>query len=1153
MSLRPPALKLSRRCAKIFGAVVLVVLGLAGLAAWQLPKVLRSALTHDVAAMLGREVSVGDIAFNPFTLTLRAQDLAIAQPQSQTALLKVGLVEVSAAWRSLFWFAPVLDRVRVVAPQLALTREDLLRFNFSDIQQKLAASETSAEPATPPAGLPRFALHRFSLEGGRIELDDKVSGRKQRIDDMSLSLPFLSTFGHDRDVDLRPAVHMRINGSPLDIGGVARPFDALPSAKLDLRVEGLGLQQWADIWPLDLPLILDRALLDSRLQLVYQQAADGPPAFKLTGEAGLRQLNVRETSGAELLRWSALNLRNILSEPLEQKLAIEEIALWAPQAWVSRDARQRINWLEIIDKLGRVASGGAAGASGPRLGPASPARAQAAAPPEKIAATAGGQADGQADENVARLVPATPPGWQLTIDAVNVHDAEVMLSDAGLGLDYPLDGLNLTAENVQWPQPAGQPIRLWADMTRSADGAWLRAKGPLGLHPLALDLQLHLSNLALAPFAPAVLAAVPLSIQDGRLGLDARLVLDQQFSARDVSLSLTSLTVRDEAMRPALDLRLGQMEIQADQLSMGAAPTNFTLKAADIQGKGRLAMQGVLTSAPLSLKSQVDLSGLDLAPFGPYVASSLNATVRAVTVGAQGQAEFAAANGQTPMTAAWRGAAEVSDFDLQDRVNQADFLNWGKLAFSNMQVAVRGDAFSANLGDIVLDDFYGRLLLNAQGSLNVMDLVAEPGQAGGSITQDTQTRSRPAAKASGASAKQAAAMPDMSVNSVTLKRGRMSFTDRFVQPNYTAELSAIEGSISAVSSRNPKPATVKVGGRVYTTAPFSISGTVQPFAQYLALDLKASAKGVDLPRFTTYSAKYMGYPIVRGKLSVDVQYQIKDRALQASNRVILNQLTFGDRTDSKDALKLPVLLAVALLKDSKGNIDINLPISGSLDDPQFSVGGIIARVFVNLIVKAVTSPFTLLASAFGGGEELSYIEFAPGSAQLTAESEKRLQTLAKALNDRPGLKLDIAGRADLNTDEDGLRAAWVERQIRLAKVRDTAGRGKKIHPDGVDVSPAERNKYLEKVYDDTKIEGKPRNLIGMAKSIPAEQMMALLKGVAPISQESLRKLADERAQTVYETLQTEGPADRIFLVAPQLDASGIKDDGKPSRVDFSLK
>jgi len=211
------------------------------------------------------------------------------------------------------------------------------------------------------------------------------------------------------------------------------------------------------------------------------------------------------------------------------------------------------------------------------------------------------------------------------------------------------------------------------------------------------------------------------------------------------------------------------------------------------------------------------------------------------------------------------------------------------------------------------------------------------------------------------------------------------------------------------------------------------------------------------------------------------------------------------------------------------------------------------RVLVNLVVKAVTSPFTLLASAFGGGEELSYIEFDPGSAALTPEAESRIETLAKALNDRPGLKLDVAGRADPASDEEGLRQAWVERQIRLAKARDTAGRGKKPAPDGVEVAPAERAKYLEEVYDDTKIEGKPRNFIGMAKSIPAEQMEALLRGAAPLGADDLRKLADARAQAVYEKLQAEGPADRIFVVAPQLDADGIKDDGKPTRVDFSLK
>ncbi len=1145
MPFRMPALQLSRRGVKILGAVVLVMLLLAGLAAWQVPKVVRGALTGDVAALLGRDVSVGDISFNPFTLTLRAHDLAIAQPQAETPLLKVGLLEASAAWRSLVLFAPVVDSVRVVEPQVDLVREDVTRFNFSDIQQKLA-EEAAKTPPDPQAkeGLPRFSLNNMHLEGGSIRLDDKVTGRKQVIDEITLGVPFISTFGYATDIDVQSKVHLRVNGSPFDLDGVARPFDAVPHSTLNINFSGLDLEKWADVWPMKLPIKVRRALLDADLQLRFEQPKDAPPAIKVVGDVGLRQLDVREASGEDLLRWRSLAVRRIVTEPLKQQLYIGEIELWAPQAQTRRYVDQRVNWLEVIDKLRQLGAG-----DKPVSKAAQPAAPAAAAMPPAPAA-----AD-PASPPIAGAAPAPAPApqqWQVAVDAINIRDAGLRLRDAGTQLDYLVTGLDVAVENVQLPQPPEQPIQLWANVENGADGGWLRAKGPLRLEPLALDLDLHMGNIALAPFAPAVQAAAPFIIKDGRLALDTRVRLAQangatQASVHDLKLSLERLLVRDEGIKPAVDISLGRLDFGADQMSLGATPSNFTLKASDIQGKGQLDMKGVLTSAPVTLKSQLNLAGLDLAPFAPYVASSLNATVRAVTVGARGETEFAMANGSALMSAAWRGTAEVNDFDLQDRVNKADFLNWSKLALSNMQVAVRGDQFSANLGDIVLDDFYGRVLLNAQGRLNVMDIVAEPGQAGGSITQDTQTRAR------AAPAKAASAMPDISLNSVTLTRGKMNFTDCFVKPNYTAELSAIEGSVSAVSSRHPQPARVKVGGRVYTTAPFAISGTVQPFAQYLALDIKASAKGVDLPRFTTYSAKYVGYPIKRGKLSLDVEYTIKDRELQASNRVVLNQLTMGDKTDSKDALQLPVSLAVALLKDSKGNIDINLPISGSLDDPQFSVGGIIVRVFVNLIVKAVTSPFSLLASVFGGGEELSYIEFAPGSAELSPDSEQRLQTLAKALNDRPSLKLDIAGRADPKTDEEGLRQAWVDRQIRLAKARDTAGRGKKPNPDGVTVSAAERAKYLEDVYDDTKIEGKPRNFIGIAKSIPADQMEALLRGAATISQDDLRKLADARAQAVFEKLQVEGPADRIFIVAPVLDAEGIKDDGKPSRVDFSLK
>ncbi len=627
-------------------------------------------------------------------------------------------------------------------------------------------------------------------------------------------------------------------------------------------------------------------------------------------------------------------------------------------------------------------------------------------------------------------------------------------------------------------------------------------------------------------------------------------------SATGVRAELAQFKARDETLSPALDVALQQLAVTADRLALGPGQSNFTLAASGIQGNGKLDLKGVFTPQPLTLKTSVDLAGLNVASFAPYAASSLNATVRAITLGAKGDAEFIAATGNAPMKAGWKGGVEITDVDLQDRVNNDDFLNWKRLAFSGMNLSVAGDKIGAALGDIALDDFYGRILLNAQGRLNVMDLVAAPGQAGGSITQDTQTPGRNAAPPAAAAARSAkgGGMPDISLNSVTLSRGRMTFTDRFVKPNYVAELSAIDGAISAVSSTNPQPAKVKVTGRVYTTAPLSISGIVQPFAKFLTLDLKATAKGVDLPRFNTYSAKYVGYPIKRGKLSVDLEYKIKDRALLATNHVVLNQLTFGDKTNSPDATKLPVLLAVALLKDSRGNIDINLPISGSLDDPEFSVGGIVVRVLLNLVVKAVTSPFSLLASAFGGGEELSYVEFAPGSAVLTEDSQQRIDTLIKALVDRPALKMDLSGRADPKTDMDGLRQAWVDAKIRAAKARDTAPRGTKPDPSRVQVSGAERIKYLEKVYDDTDIKDKPRNFIGMAKSVPPEQMEEMLRGVAQVGDDQLRQLADARAQAVYEKLQAqEGLADRVFIVAPQLDADGIKDEGLPSRVDFSLK
>ncbi|CAB3811594.1 hypothetical protein LMG26854_00110 [Achromobacter aegrifaciens] len=1213
MPLRMPKLRLTRRVGKILLGIAAFVLILFGVAAWQVPKVLHNVLVQDVSKMIGRDVSVGDISFNPFTLTVRARDLAVAQPDSQTPLLTLAELDVSAAWTSLFWFAPVVDRMTLREPNIAIVREDVTRFNFSDIQQRVAEL-TAAQPEEPPKpdeGLPRFSLNNMVIENGTITLDDKVTGRKQVVDELGVGVPFISTFGYATDIDVQPRVHLRINGSPFDLNGVARPFDKVPSSTLRVAFNGLQLEKWADVWPMPLPFKVESALLDSNLQVVFEQPKDAPPKIRVVGDLGLRRLDLRDTAGANLVAWSALTVTRLELEPIARHAYVGEVGLWAPQIHVRRYANANLNWLDVVaglkrlggveptatpvaDKL-RKASGldpaKAGGKAGPAAAPAQP-QAQGApaaagatsdpsakgAAPAAAAAAAGAPAAGTPAAGAPAAPPATTPAgtpavdaaapqpapapaeWKVELDAFNLHEGEVYVTDAVSKLDYVMTGLAATVEGVALPQVSGQPINLWLTMDNSTDGGWLRAKGPLVLKPLSLELGVRLGNIALAPLAPAVRNAAPIALLDGRLAASAQVHVKETNGAVDASASavqadLTQFKARDESLKPAVDIALQSLRVTADRLAMGPGQSNFTLAAAGIQGNGKLDLKGAFTPQPLTVKTSVDLSELNVASFAPYAASSLNATVRAITLGAKGNAEFAAAAGSAPMKASWKGGVEVTGVDLQDRVNKDDFLNWKRLGFTGMDISVAGDKIGAKLGDIALEDFYGRVLLNAQGRLNVMDLVAAPGQAGGSITQDTQTPGRSAAPPPAApAAKGGGGMPDISVNSVTLNRGRMTFTDRFVKPNYVAELSSIEGSITAVSSTNPQPAKVKVTGRVYTTAPLSISGVVQPFAKYLSLDLKASAKGVDLPRFNTYSAKYVGYPIKRGKLSVDLEYKIKDRALQATNHVVLNQLTFGDKTNSPDATKLPVLLAVALLKDSRGNIDINLPISGSLDDPEFSVGGIVVRVLLNLVVKAVTSPFSLLASAFGGGEELSYVEFAPGSAALTEDSLQRIDTLTKALTDRPALKMDISGRADPKTDMEGLRQAWVDAKIRAAKAADVAPRGKKPNPAGVEVSGAERAKYLEEVYDDTDIKDKPRNFIGMSKSVPAAQMEEMLRSVAPVGDEQLRQLADARAQAVYEKLQAqEGLADRVFIVAPQLDADGIKDEGQPSRVDFSLK
>jgi hypothetical protein len=318
----------------------------------------------------------------------------------------------------------------------------------------------------------------------------------------------------------------------------------------------------------------------------------------------------------------------------------------------------------------------------------------------------------------------------------------------------------------------------------------------------------------------------------------------------------------------------------------------------------------------------------------------------------------------------------------------------------------------------------------------------------------------------------------------------------------------------------------------------------------LLLDIKLTASDIDLPRLTTYALKYAGYPIVKGELSMDVEYHIKDNQLQANNSLVIDQLTFGDRVDGPNATHLPVPFLISLLTDSDGKINLNLPISGSINDPQFSIGGLIGRVFLDMVEKVVVSPFALLAHSFGntsGGDELAYIEFDPGSAELTQASKTKLDSIGQALAKRPALQLDITGRADMTADADGIRHRRLEHLIRRS-----------INPDdqSVDsvISDAQRAHAVEKVYSDGKFT-KPRNAIGIAKTLPQADMEKLIITNTPVTDDDISTLALRRESVVhvYLTDVCHVAPGRLYSIAPRLSGEGITDKGAISRVDLDLK
>ena len=1054
-------------------------------------------------------LTAGQEASGPWSLALSGSTAlksfewvnATGAPMASWDRLEVGLKEVRPLQQSV-----QLSGVRLQGGQVHVRRDARGQLEWASLAAPSSGAPASAKARQVAAPAPGAAV---PAAGG---------GPDWELQTGPVAVEALQV--HWTDLLPRPAVRAGISALDLNVDQIAWPVRA-PSAfqvkarvqppaagpgrsprAVEIDVAGSASDQAAQVswrvgalalapWQPYLATVL-RPVLQGTARAAGQVdwAAGAQPRLRVAVRSlQLDDFQARVPS-AELppVAWASLSVEGLRADLQSRRLGVDQIVWREPAVHLrrGRDGSAGLDGVPSLDGLLTNAAMTPAPAAQAANSPSGrkPASAAAAAPAPRAAGASG--ATGAPGATASK---GAAPDWRVQLERLRVSGARLQAVDDQVSSDV-------------------QPGAPWTLNLRPVDLEVDRLAWPPGPAPAGVRLALQWPQNGAgsgAEAAPAAQAKLAGSLRLDTPGFQGTVQMErwplQRFAPQLAHLGL-ELPVRVMRAELGLDSRF--------DLSLGA--------------------QGLETAGEGSIRLA---DGLVLAPGAP--------TAPATTV-------------PTAALTAQAAADELARWNLL----QLQGLRW--------QVAP-GRQPRLDVGLVRLSDFFARLQVTEAGRLNLQDVTA-PRPDSGPAAATTSKTTGPATAAStsalpppavgpGATSASPAGSPDpsgpgsrwpldLSVDRTELVNGRVDFIDRFIRPNYAADLTELNGFLGRFESGSASMAPVELRGRAARTALLEIRGAVNPMASPLMLDLSARATDLELAPLSPYGGKYVGYAIERGKLSVDLSYRIDaDGRLEARNQIILNQLTFGERVNSPQATNLPVRLALALLADRNGVIDVNLPISGSINEPKFSLMGLVWKMIGNLLVKVVTAPFAWLAGS--DTRDLSLIGFEPGAARLEGGAAQTLDRVSQALSDRPSLRMTITGAADPQGEAQALRAAALNERLSALSRREAARAG--ALPQALSALPARDSAayagLVQRLYDETPLPDKPRNLLGVATKLPVAQMEAMLLAAVPVNENAARELALQRALAVRDALIGRGlAAERLFLAAPQVGA-GTDGEVKP--------
>jgi uncharacterized protein involved in outer membrane biogenesis len=1115
-----------RLLAKVLGVAAVVCLLYAAAGFFLAPHLIESRLTRLVDERLGQTLSMEKLKVNPFALSVEATGVRLAQGNGPPMLAARRVYLNLDLLGSGFGRGWVLSEAHSDGLQVQLELQRNGRFNFADLLQRWQQGARPAKPGDTPV---RLTVRHLLASDGELTYR-KLSGAQAttQVLPIRLELVNVSTLP-DREG------HYTVSARFVDGGALTWRGDLslLPmQSEGDLALEGLKL---ATVWKFirdDVRLAEPEGALSLASHYKFSYA-DGKPELGLTGlrvnASALRV--VREGFDEPILSLKTLDVRDGNFQLDRRALVLPVVSLGNGSVNVLRDAGGTWNWTGFVREQDSASS------------TTQPARSP------------GG------DRQAART-------WRIDMNAVDVDNVALHYEDRHRPKLLSFETAAMHGKAVVAVIAGGDSLGVLArDMNLRLEKLRLPAADTSAVKLTELRMEGGYVDLS-----KQTLGATQLVIEGGTLlverSADGAFPIGESFAGGSETPSTPSPwsysfdKVRVQGLDVALSDRgfgkqpiayqLGGVSASFDHIaSAGGKPLAFKASAR-IGSGGSIAASGSAAPDLSSIDARVKLNALALTPLQPFITHYAAVDLASGNASASAVLAYRRTGGKTSFSAS--GPFELANVRLNEAGSDTTVLAWERLSAGEARLTLGPDRVL--IKEIVVEAPEAKIDISEQRELNLLQLFKHEPTPGNQNRQPTNGDAKES-------------QFPVHIGELRVRDGTMDFSDRSLVLPFSTQVTNLSGTAAGLGTNPERRATLQFEGDIGESGSAEITGSVDASSPKTFTEINVAFQNVELPDLSPYSVTFLGRKIASGKLWVNLKYGIENSQLTGNNDITIHDLRLGEPVESPTALKLPLDLAVALLTDSEGKIRTVVPVKGDLNNPKFDLGAVIREALGNLIVKIVSAPFRALAGLFGNsrGKDFGSVEFEPGSARLLASEKEKLQEVAKAMRERPQLKLVVHAPYARETDREAMKQEMASRDVALALGRSLQP-GEK--PGPVVFESLATQRALERLLAKKADAGVVRELAAQHARRTGEEpkrasllvrktgdpdfyksMYAWLVEAQPIGDASVEDLAASRANVVLEALRSAG-ADPDRLAPGPVEASK-HEEGKRISAELSLE